>query len=305
MEGGNNVNDLLKGVDTAQLSNDINVITAEINTYQRLAGEAIFEIGRRLKRVKYNPKLYGLPEGIDKEGNAIVSRGAWGEFLLNVSIDINVAGRFIKIVNELEDNSWPATINLGLDALYLIATMPEEQREQTHTVPSTGETKAVTEMTRRELREVKKALKESEKHRELAERDAQILRDTLESIEYKAPEIEIRTEYVEVTDESSEEKLRKYEEMFGDISIYEQGPRRVSNRTEVMSSIQMFSHDTRNLLKKYAYFEQYSREIREMPDGVRQELKSTLGAINNFVVDMAEAIGINNGNIIDAEIIEN
>ncbi|WP_309243102.1 hypothetical protein [Bacillus cereus group sp. BfR-BA-01309] len=38
----------------AELSNDINVITAEIKDYQRVAGEAVFEIGRRLRYVKEN-----------------------------------------------------------------------------------------------------------------------------------------------------------------------------------------------------------------------------------------------------------
>jgi len=43
-----------------ELSTDINVITAEINAYQQVAGEAIFEIGRRLKGVRDNPEKYGF-----------------------------------------------------------------------------------------------------------------------------------------------------------------------------------------------------------------------------------------------------
>ncbi|WII38777.1 dimethyladenosine transferase [Paenibacillus thiaminolyticus] len=35
-----------------ELSTDIHVITAEINAYQKIAGEAIFEIGRRLKHIR-------------------------------------------------------------------------------------------------------------------------------------------------------------------------------------------------------------------------------------------------------------
>ncbi|MGN4883467.1 hypothetical protein ACTFST_10935 [Bacillus cereus group sp. MYBK106-1] len=46
--------------ELVKLSNDINIITTEINAYQRVAGEAIFEIGRRLKEGHDNPKKYGL-----------------------------------------------------------------------------------------------------------------------------------------------------------------------------------------------------------------------------------------------------
>jgi hypothetical protein len=280
--------------DVVILSNDINVLTAEINSYKQLAGQSIFEVGKRLKKIR--------------DDKLSERYGGWYAWIKTVEITPQTATRLIQAYEQFGERT--ASYGLQIGKIFELLSLPKDIDrlgfiETRHTIPATGEKKTVESMTLKELREVKKALKEAEKQRELAVRDAQILRDTLESIEDKEPEVEIRTEYVEVIDETSEEKLRKYEEMFGDISIYEQGSRRVSNRTEVMSSIQMFSHDTRNLLKKYAYFEQYSREIREMPDGVSKEFKSALEALNNFVVDMAEAVGISSGNVIDAEIIEN
>ncbi|MFB4471803.1 DNA modification methylase [Oceanobacillus caeni] len=137
-----------------QLSNDINVITAEINSYKQVAGQSIFEIGKRLKHVKYHPSEYGLPEGKDKNGSTIVARGAWGSWLENINIEDHQARRYMTVAGELTNRGM--SHDKGLDALYLIATIPEQEREQQHKIPSTGETKTVDEMTVRELREVKK-----------------------------------------------------------------------------------------------------------------------------------------------------
>lgn len=163
--------------EIAELSADIHVITAEINAYQRVAGEAIFEIGRRLHEVKYNPAKYGLPSGTDKEGRTIVARGAWGEWLRDVNVDEKMAPTFLKVYTELGGSKFVTGRNSGIKALYEIAQLPPEQREKPQTVPSTGEVKAVNEMTVRELREVKKALKEAEakaQQAEVARRDAEI-----------------------------------------------------------------------------------------------------------------------------------
>lgn len=127
------------------LSSDIHVITAEINAYQRVAGEAIFEIGRRIHDVKYKPKKYGLPAGTDKEGREIVARGAWGEFLISVNMEESYARKFEIIFTEIGSNR--ATLHdKGMSALYEIAQIPSEQREQPHTILSTGEVKTVDEI---------------------------------------------------------------------------------------------------------------------------------------------------------------
>ncbi|GAA4833163.1 hypothetical protein GCM10023310_08220 [Paenibacillus vulneris] len=138
---------LVKAEDTS-LSSDITVITAEINSYKQIAGNAIFEIGRRLKKVR-DEKL-------------AEKHGGWSEWLREVDIDDSQARRFIAVVNEFGDGYRGTYHALGLRALYEIATLPAEERERPHIVPSTGATKTVDEMTVRELREVKAALKKAE-----------------------------------------------------------------------------------------------------------------------------------------------
>lgn len=133
--------------EVVKLSNDLNVITAEINSYKQVAGQAIFEIGRRLKHVKENDLVHG----------------EFGKWLESVDMTPRHAQRFMKVYEELP-NTTPVS-HLGIRALYEMATLPEEEREKEHTLPS-GETKTVNEMTVRELQEVKKQLKEAEQANE-------------------------------------------------------------------------------------------------------------------------------------------
>lgn len=127
-----------------ELSADLNVITAEINSFKQIAGQSIWEIGRRLNYVKEHD----------------LAHGQFMEWLKTIGFEQTEANRFMKVANELPNS---ATLhNLGSTALYLIATLPEEEREKEHTT-SKGETKTVDEMTVRELQELKKQLKEKEK----------------------------------------------------------------------------------------------------------------------------------------------
>ncbi|MFB5555017.1 hypothetical protein ACE41A_08780 [Bacillus cytotoxicus] len=98
--------------------------------------------------------------------------GQWNEWCNSIGMSRNQATKFITVYKELAVND--STSNqIGLEALYQIATLPLEQREVPHTIPSTGEQKTVDEMTVRELREVKKSLKEKDKLLEQAEHKIQ------------------------------------------------------------------------------------------------------------------------------------
>lgn len=151
------------------LSNDLTKITTEIKAYQSVGGQAIFEIGRRLNWVK----------------NHNLAHGEFIEWLETINLDKDVANHFMKIANEL-GNEWTST-HLGATALYLVATMPPEERDKPQQLNS-GETKKPDEMTVRELREVKKKLKQREQ--ELADRDETIANQQAELEDNRKAQLE-------------------------------------------------------------------------------------------------------------------
>src|SRR5699024_8456706 len=162
----------------ANVSENVRTITAEINAYQRVAGEAIFEIGRRLKHVKEND----------------LAHGEVGKWLEEVSIDWRVANKMMKIVEEIGESYSDTYTNLGMNALYQIATLPPEEREAEHTT-SKGETKTPDEMTVKELRELKRQLKETEKQAEAERKERERLEVENEKLSNREPEV--ITEYIE------------------------------------------------------------------------------------------------------------
>lgn len=125
------------------LSKDLTTITTEIKSYENMAGQSIFEIGRRLNWVKEHDLAHG-------------------EFILwldSVSLDRHTANKFMKIAKELPNGG--TYTHLGARVLYEIATLPEPDRNKEFTTRS-GEIKKPDEMTVRELRDLKKQLKAKE-----------------------------------------------------------------------------------------------------------------------------------------------
>lgn len=279
------------------LSDDLSVITAEIKAYQRVAGEAIFEIGRRLKHVKEND----------------LAHGQFGKWLESVGMNHRVANQMMKVAAELDGEKWRTSSNLGMEALYQIATMPEEQRYRPHTIPSTGEVKTVDEMTVRELREVKKALKEAQQEKELAERRAkqaerareiaehseEITRKRLEELENREPKLEVSTEYVEIRDELAERKLKRYEELFGDISMYEGRTTRVTNGDAITYAVFEFSEDVRKFIEKYSHLTYFAREFNDMIDEGKNEYRKSIDSMMRFLLSIERNLNENEAIIIE------
>lgn len=84
-----------------------------------------------------------------------LAHGEFGKWLENLNLDWNTANRFMKVSSELPYSD--TYHNLDSNVLYLITNLPERTKEHT---TSSGETKTPDEMTVRELRELKKQLKQ-------------------------------------------------------------------------------------------------------------------------------------------------
>lgn len=126
------------------LPSDINVITAQIKSYEEAGNYLIWEIGRRLNYVKENN----------------LTHGNFSIWLEELGMKQDTANRYMKIVNEL-DGKYDSSRNLGFQNLYAIATLPEEERTKQHET-SKGETKTPDQMTVRELSELKKQIKQKD-----------------------------------------------------------------------------------------------------------------------------------------------
>ncbi|MFW3364534.1 DUF3102 domain-containing protein [Aerococcus viridans] len=131
------------------LSNDLNQIELEINHHKNIAGQSIWEIGRRLNHVKENDLVHGqFSEWVEMQG-----------------IHIREAQRMMKVAKEIPKTT--TLSHLGETALYLISTLPEEEKQEELSKAESGDPSTI-----RELRELKKQIKE--KDQQLEEKENQV-----------------------------------------------------------------------------------------------------------------------------------
>lgn len=132
-----------------ELSKDINTITNEINKYKEAIAESVFEIGRRLKHVKKNNLVHGQ----------------WIPWIKSIGMTPKTVTRYIQAYEQF-GHIEKSTSNLSVSKIIEMVSLPESiDREefitQRHSIPSTGKKKTVSEMTVREIREVKATKKEN------------------------------------------------------------------------------------------------------------------------------------------------
>ncbi|MGX0020209.1 DNA repair exonuclease SbcCD ATPase subunit [Staphylococcus hominis] len=227
-----------------QLSNDLTTIETEIKSYQNIAGQSIFEIGRRLKHVKEND----------------LAHGEFVKWLERVNITRDYSSKYMRVYEEFNNSNVVSTRHLGVTALNELAQIPEIERTKEHTT-SKGEVKTPDEMTVRELRELKKQLKQRDEQNahlqsqvEQAQRSEEIAKKQLEDAESKEPEV--IEKYMEPEDynqlKQSNQQLQDYLQ-------------EVSNHNkQLKSDIERLKNERSETDEKSAKYDQLNEAINKM-----------------------------------------
>ena len=161
------------------LSNNLSQIELEINHHKQIAGQSIWEIGRRLNHVKENDLVHGQ----------------FMEWLKKIEFSQTVANQFMKVAKELPNSV--TSQNLGINALYLIATLPEEEKQKQIEKIEQGESPTV-----RELQEVKRKLK-------LKDQALEAVKDELERVKQTKPKEKVIEKEVIPQDYKATQDLNK------------------------------------------------------------------------------------------------
>lgn len=269
-----------------QLSDDLTTIETEIKSYQNIAGQSIFEIGRRLKHVKENDLVHG----------------EFRNWVEKIGLSKSSANRFMKIADNPKLND-PSLGHLGTSVLYELATLDEKEHDKVYETKS-GENKKVTEMSQREIQELKKQLKQREEEKselesqlEQAQHSESIARKQLEDEENKEPEVVER--YMEPDDyETAKEQAKKLsrekKELEQKVKFYESQRHKEEPVVEKQEAEQDKPIDAR---------EQINRDSRAVELEVRRMMQYETSA-NALVSALEEIIDIHDREIDDFEVFD-
>ena len=261
------------------LSNNLSQIELEISHHKQIAGQSIWEIGRRLNHVKEND----------------LAHGEFGKWLDKIGIHYREANRMMTVAKQLPNVT--TLSDLGSSALYLIATLPEEEKQEQIQRIEDGDTPTV-----RELKEVKNKLKLSQQANELLKGENEAL---------KASKVEVRETIKEVvpddyiaTRELNKRLLVKNQELSDSMQAMRERSDFINNKLNDMMA-QRAEAD-----KKSAQYDELTRAIEESQgqlSNVQKQISayknitSLLQKGNDFLASMGGLIYADEKNVLKAD----
>lgn len=302
----------MKGVrmNEIALSNNLSQIELEIQHHKQIAGQSIWEIGRRLNHVKEND----------------LAHGQFMEWLKKIEFSQKVANQFMKVAKELPN--YATSHNLGINALYLIATLPEEEKQEQIEKIEQGESPTV-----RELQEVKKKLKLKEQALEALK--GELERTRLIKPTEKVIEKEVIPDDYKATQELNKQLLGKNRDLADEIdsvkrslrlkeASYEMLEKETSEAIALKESIEHLRADKEklensvtnifNLSKLASKFENFFDEemaplrFKTLIQGIGKDaqiekLRDILTLTENWLEEMNKIVPENGRTIIEGEIV--
>lgn len=232
------------------LSNNLAQIELEINHHKQIAGQSIWEIGRRLNHVKENDLVHGQ----------------FLEWLAKMNIERTEAHRMMKVAEELPN---VATLqHLGTTALHLIATLPEEEKEEQIQRIEDGDTPTV-----RELQEVKKKLKLSQQANELLRAENEKIKSS--KLEVKETIKEVVPEDYKATQDLNKQLLEKNKELSKTVKAMEERSEFIEKKlAETLAQREEVD-------KKSAQYDELTRAIEES-QGQLNSVQKQISAYKNI-----------------------
>lgn len=261
------------------LSNNLAQIELEINYHKQIAGQSIWEIGRRLNHVKEND----------------LTHGEFMEWLNKINLKRSEANRMMKVAKELPN--YPTLGNLGTTALHLIATLPEEEKQEQIQRIEDGDTPTV-----RELQEVKNKLKLSQQANELLRGENETLRAS--KVEVRETIKEVIPDDYRATRELNKRLLVKNQELSDSMKAMEERSEFITNKLNEMMA-QRAEAD-----KKSAQYDELTRAIEESQgqlNNVQKQISayknitSLLQKGNDFLASMGGLIYADEKNVLKAD----
>lgn len=261
------------------LSNNLSQIELEISHHKQIAGQSIWEIGRRLNHVKEND----------------LTHGEFMEWLNKINLKRSEANRMMKVAKELPN--YPTLGNLGTTALHLIATLPEEEKQEQIQRIEDGDTPTV-----RELKEVKNKLKLSQQANDLLRGENEALKAS--KVEVRETTKEVVPDDYRATRELNKRLLVKNQELSDSMKAMEERSEFINNKLNEMMA-QRAEAD-----KKSAQYDELTRAIEESRgqlNSVQKQISayknitSLLQKGNDFLASMGGLIYADEKNVLKAD----
>jgi chromosome segregation ATPase len=238
------------------LSNNLAQIELEINHHKQIAGQSIWEIGRRLNHVKEHD----------------LTHGQFMEWIEKIGIYQREANRMMKVASELPNST--TLSNLGTSALYLIATLPDDQKQEQLNRIEEGDNPTV-----RELQELRRQLNLSKAdNEELRQKNEQLAEQALAKFETKIVTKEVAPQDYDSTKSLNKTLMEKNKKLKSDLESLEERNKFVESQYQ-------------SLLKERETVDANSKKYEELTEAIQQS-KGQLNDVQKKMSDYKDILEI-------------